>query len=400
MLKKLTVHNFKSLDGVSFEFEPINLFIGPNSSGKSSALQAIEVLHALLRPSINDYFVKDKGWDYRDLPHRKNLTRMMSWKAEFHLRESPDEPAAIYEYEIELQPRHHLGIGKEKLSIQKAGQQQKILLIDRSGRQTRIYNEKSRTYEIEKLYRLPCSALQGLKEGSGSLASLLKFKRYLERFQSFLLWNPRDLRKPHQGLAERLGPSGEQLPGLWAYLQRKEPARAKELLALLQRIFPRIENVQSTGKAGWAWHHLLISERIGDKVIQYPAEQASDGFLRMLAVFTLKYIPNPPRIITMEEPENGVHPHLVSQVVGHLKDLSDRKEPHKTQVFLTSHSPYVLNEFKDRPECVHIFEKGSHDPIPRIIPLRERENVIRAAEALNRSLGDLWYSNLLGGGAG
>ena len=28
------------------------------------------------------------------------------------------------------------------------------------------------------------------------------------------------------------------------------------------------------------------------------------------------------------------------------------------------------------------------------------ENVIRAAEALNRSLGDLWYSNLLGGGAG
>jgi len=160
-----------------------------------------------------------------------------------------------------------------------------------------------------------------------------------------------------------------------------------------------VEAIQSSGKAGWAWHHLLISERIGDKVIQYPAEQASDGFLRMLAVFSLKFLPNPPRMITLEEPENGVHPHLITQVIGHLKDLSDRKEPNKIQVFMTSHSPYVVNEFVDRPESVHIFEKGSHDPVPRIISLRDRRQVINAAEGLNRSLGDLWYSNLLGGGA-
>lgn len=52
MLKKLEVRNFKSLDGVTFEFDAINLFVGPNSSGKSTALQAIEMAPALLRPSI------------------------------------------------------------------------------------------------------------------------------------------------------------------------------------------------------------------------------------------------------------------------------------------------------------------------------------------------------------
>lgn len=398
MLKKLTIHNFKSLDNVAFEFDTINLFIGPNSSGKSTALQAIEMLPAMLRPSITEYLKDEKGWDYRDLPHRKSRRATMAWKAEYHLRNASSEDATIYEYEVELQPRRYFGVGREFLRMTPPGGDP-VVLIDRSGRETRIWDEKAKEYRTDRLYRLPSSAMQGLKENGGAFDSVLRFRRYLERFQAFLLWNPKDLRKPHQGLAERLGPSGEQLPGFWAYLKRKEPDKARELLAMVQRIFPKIEDLKSTGKQGWAWHHLAVTERIGNDIIEYPAEQASDGFLRMLAVFSLKHFANPPRIITLEEPENGVHPQLLSQVIDHLKALADRKEPNKIQVFMTSHSPYVLNEFSDRPESVHIFEKGRRDDVPRVIPLTERKQVLTAADGLNRSLGDLWYSNLLGGGA-
>lgn len=398
MLKKLTVRNFKSLDNVSFEFDTINLFVGPNSSGKSTVLQAIEMLPALLKPSITEYLKEEKGWNYRDLPHRKNLRSTMSWEAEYHLRNTPSEQPVVYKYEVVLQPRRYFGIGKETL-LMTPPNSDPILLIDRSGRRTRIWDEKAKEYRTESLYSLPSSAMRGLKRNAGAFDSVLRFRNYLERFQSFLLWNPKDLRKPYQGLAERLGPSGERLPGFWAYLNSREPQKARELLAMLQRIFPRVETVKSTGKQGWGWHHLAISERIGDTVIEYPAEQASDGFLRMLAVFSLKYFPNPPRIITLEEPENGVHPQLIAQVLDHLKTLADRKEPNKIQVFMTSHSPFVLNEFSERPQSVQIFEKGRHDDVPRVIPLTERKQVIEAASGLNRSLGDLWYSNLLGGGA-
>jgi predicted ATPase len=398
MLKKLTVRNFKSLDGVTFEFENINLFVGPNASGKSSALQAIEILPALLRPSITEFFEVEKGWNYRDLPHRKNLSSTMTWEAEYHLSDAASAEPAIYRYDVTLQPRKHLGIGRETLSVTLPGRPL-LNLIDRTGTRTRIFDEAAQQWREESIYSQPCSVMQGLKDTDGAFESIIRFRTYLERFQAFLLWNPRDMKKPHQGLAQRLGPSGEQLAGFWAYLQRKEPEKAAELLRTIQRIFPRVEAIRSSGKQGWAWHHLSIGERIGDRVIQYPADQASDGFLRMLAVFSLKYMPNPPKCVTLEEPENGVHPHLISQVVGQLRCLADLKEPNKIQVFMTSHSPYVLNEFSERPECVHIFEKGRNESVPRIVSLKDRSQVIHAAEGLNRSLGDLWYSNLLGGGA-
>jgi predicted ATPase len=352
----------------------------------------------MLRPSITEYLKEEKGWDYRDLPHKKNLRSTMSWTAEYHLRDTANSLPVVYTYEVDLQPRKHLGIGRERLTM-KDESGVPVVLIDRTGRDTKILNEETKTFRVESLYNLPSSVMQGLKEADPSVKSIIRFRKYLGSFQSFLLWNPADLKKPHQGLAERLGPSGERLPGFLAYLAKNEPAKAGELLAMLQRFFPRVEGMQSTGKRTWGWHELAITERIGDKLIEYPADHASDGFLRMLAVLSFKYSPDPPRIITLEEPENGIHPHLISQVISHLRSLAERKEPGKMQVFMTSHSPYVLSEFGSSPECVHIFEKGKNDSVPRIIPLRGRADVLKAAEALNRSLGDLWYSNVLGGGA-
>jgi AAA15 family ATPase/GTPase len=61
MLKKLAVHNFKSLHGVPFDFDAIHLFVGPHSSGKSTVLQAIEMLPALLKPSISGFLKDEKG---------------------------------------------------------------------------------------------------------------------------------------------------------------------------------------------------------------------------------------------------------------------------------------------------------------------------------------------------
>lgn len=51
MLHKLTLRNFRAFQKQSFDFSRINVFVGPNNSGKSSALSAINLIAQTIRSS-------------------------------------------------------------------------------------------------------------------------------------------------------------------------------------------------------------------------------------------------------------------------------------------------------------------------------------------------------------
>ncbi|PYT10092.1 MAG: ATPase, partial [Acidobacteria bacterium] len=91
---------------------------------------------------------------------------------------------------------------------------------------------------------------------------------------------------------------------------------------------------------------------------QIPATELSQGTLLALAILTLTYIPNPPSIVCLEEPDRGIHPRLLRDVRDALYRLSypenygERRDP--VQVIATTHSPYLLDLFKDHPEEVVI----------------------------------------------
>ena len=54
--------------------------------------------------------------------------------------------------------------------------------------------------------------------------------------------------------------------------------------------------------------------------------------------------------VLVEEPENGIHPKRLQDILKILRDLIE--EQTRTQVILTTHSPYVLDLFK--PEEVSL----------------------------------------------
>lgn len=62
----------------------------------------------------------------------------------------------------------------------------------------------------------------------------------------------------------------------------------------------------------------------------------SAGTLRILALTILPYLSNPPGIVCLEEPENGVHPRAIESILESLSSLYD------SQVLLSTHSPIVL----------------------------------------------------------
>lgn len=80
---------------------------------------------------------------------------------------------------------------------------------------------------------------------------------------------------------------------------------------------------------------------------EFQASSISDGTLRLLALALLEQDPESPRLVCLEEPENGIHPDRVPAIIRLLQDIAvDPMEPLDEtnplrQVIVTTHSPSV-----------------------------------------------------------
>ena len=83
LLTGFSIQNFKNLESVPangslIPFGPVNVLIGPNGCGKSSLLQAIDFVRAFFRSSVEVY-IKERGWEYRDLPNLRQTSKTIRW---------------------------------------------------------------------------------------------------------------------------------------------------------------------------------------------------------------------------------------------------------------------------------------------------------------------------------
>jgi predicted ATPase len=85
----------------------------------------------------------------------------------------------------------------------------------------------------------------------------------------------------------------------------------------------------------------------------------SDGTLRILALTILPYLDYAPRVICLEEPENGIHPRAIQRVLESLSSMYD------SQVWISTHSPIVL-AYTDLQQVIvmHSNETGAVVAIP------------------------------------
>ena len=127
------------------------------------------------------------------------------------------------------------------------------------------------------------------------------------------------------------------------------------------------------------------------------AEDLSQGTLIALALLTLAYLPQPPSLVLLEEPDRGLHPRLLRDVKDALYRLSfpeesgEDREP--VQVVATTHSPYFLDLFRDHPEQIVVAEKkGNEATFSRLVDRDDLDGLLEESP-----LGDLWYSGVLGG---
>jgi hypothetical protein len=125
---------------------------------------------------------------------------------------------------------------------------------------------------------------------------------------------------------------GTTLP--WSVLHLAETqARYDEWIAHIQSAIPYIRCVKgkTTEDAGLAY----IEATYGDDN-KVKSSGLSDGTLTILALTILPYLDNVPALVTVEEPENGIHPKAIEAILESLSVM-----PH-SQVIATTHSPIVV----------------------------------------------------------
>jgi predicted ATPase len=191
-----------------------------------------------------------------------------------------------------------------------------------------------------------------------------------------------------------LGSDGSNLASVLDALRDSHPEKFEELNRELHRWMPEFDRIlfetPTVGKKTF-----LVRTKVGHH--RYRPSDLSQGVLFALAFLTLAYLPIPPPIVCFEEPDRGIHPRLLIDIrdamyrLAFPEDYGEARKP--VQVIATTHSPYLLDLYKEHPEQIviaHKDENGGH-----FERLSERPHINELLEGA--PLGDIWFSGILGG---
>ena len=177
--------------------------------------------------------------------------------------------------------------------------------------------------------------------------------------------------------------SGRRTAALLDHLLRRRLGRFNEFVTSLRALVPGLIDVTiDTPDVSQRRVELRFNDQVPlvDRMI-------SDG-VAICTVFTaLAWHPEPPKTILLEEPENGIHPQRLQDVMKLLRGLSEGAlGAHPCQVILTTHSPYLLDLADPKRDQVLVFQRND-DGNCRVNPLNTDKLKYYLKDS---SLGEIW----------
>jgi predicted ATPase len=178
-----------------------------------------------------------------------------------------------------------------------------------------------------------------------------------------------------------------------AHMRTRAPDAFSALTEEMLRIMPEFRTLEIVEHADG---NVEFGLRLVDDGI-VAADSLSQGMLYLLGVLALAFDPDPPKVLCIEEVDRGIHPRTLREIRDALYRLSypnsfnSKRAP--VQVVTTSHSPYFIDLFRDHPEEIVISHKhGRAAHFSRLTDRQDLPELLREG-----SLGDMWYSGILGG---
>ncbi len=192
---------------------------------------------------------------------------------------------------------------------------------------------------------------------------------------------------------DQLARDGGNIAAVLARMREHAPDAYSALTAELLRMMPEFQSLELTAHAD---DRVEMGLRLAEGGF-VPASELSQGMTYLIAILALAFTPAPPRIVCIEEVDRGIHPRTLREIRDALYRLSCpesfglARQP--VQVVATTHSPYLIDLFRDHPEEIVISQKrGRAAHFERLSDRPDLPELLKEG-----SLGDMWFSGILGG---
>lgn len=366
MLTRFAVKGFKSLVDVELPLSQVTVLVGPNNAGKSNILKALDFLARVIREDLGRVITLSGGLDAirskaRQIPLEFSLSaRFDSWQVDYELRPPQNTDQGVERFSATGPAKIEAWWTTQGIQFNLNGASERV----GGGWVGSTLSELARSGKCEPAMRLH-SFLAGMTVAD---------------------FSPSALREASQVIPNAvLEHSGRNLAAVLDLLDGTRPDVRARIDDAVRTAVPSVTRVVTVPADQAGFKTLGIAEGSA----AFRAEHVSDGILLFIALSTVAQMSGGKTVVGLEEPDKGIHPRRIREILDQVYRVANEG----SQFLITTHSPVLLNEFKDHPEAVLIVERdeqGTH--VSQLSQQPDLEEQLR-----NVQLGDLWFSGVLGG---
>lgn len=294
MISKVSIHDFKCLRDVHVDLERFTVFVGPNASGKSSILQALNVLCRTFRAGHPQNLDGD-------------LQRSLSRGATDQIELAAEAGGKAFRYRTRSPLPGPARPPFAQTPWDGAGQGVAPSLAASDWKPWKAEPPGSIPLPLSVLLRLEASKLVQSNPSSP---------------------DPTVMSAEGVGLHSALASMALNDPDSWQALQ-----------ADLRRIIPTIRRLRHTKPANLQQPAALLFDTVGADSV--PADQVSEGTLLVLGLLAALHAPDRPGLVLLDDLDRGLHPKSQKELITLLRGLLDTNPD--LQLLATTHSPYMLD---------------------------------------------------------
>lgn len=363
MLSQLRFKKFKSFADATMPVEPITIMIGANASGKSNAIDGLQILSGLAtNRELVDILDGIRGKETGIRGGSRGAPRYDS--ASFELGCSLDCDEYSLDYEIKIGVKPQVWLLSESLYKKVSGLKQERQLVYKTSSPDEKSGDIQVKYRNDQRGRKPqvpflrnysiLSQIPGRFPADSNAAPEVRriFDKVTSVLRGILVLNP----VPHlmrdyvHRSRTKIVPTGENLSAVIADLIKNQDT--KQLILKYLQDFPEQQIVDikiietPTGDV-----MLSFVETFGGISKPVDTRGMSDGTLRYLSILAALVGEKPGTTVVIEEVDNGLHPSRACKLIGALRELGKKRG---IDVIVTTHNPAVLNalESEDIPGVV------------------------------------------------